>query len=553
LNPVLPVPFIRPHPKHHHINWFEVCLEVAVGAAIMAFLPGAVLLMAGTSMGAAAAAGTVGALEAGGAFAVSSAAATMATQGVQMAFGERSSFDMRAVVANSVAAGISGGVLQSTGMLNDGSAIMQNFNNAKLATNVMTAEGVAILQQATLHATGIEKHFDQKALALAAVNGVVGTAISTQVDNSTLSGQSISTGLNTAANQVSMNTIYHQNINPGLAIAEAVSSMAGTYAGGAMGAKLDKLAEKHKANRTIEIDVNDPELGRNAAHELSEMQSKQRMEAAPDRPHNLPAPGREGQYRSMLCDGSVSHTIQTQATQNSSVLERVMGGVTVVGGLAEVAAGIAIADTGILAIPGASLVVSGLDQFQAGYRTAVTGRQQSTSFESIVQSYGGSEHSAIGVEMAVGLMAPVKMAGEAVVSRLGMWGVRGAESTPNLAARGHISGLRLEQQLAHEEVATMFKANGELSQAAIDNAARLPLKIGNPQLKQVLSERGNLADWGKYETTPIHTSNGLARMHFYHNPVTGDLHYGADYKAVFDHQGYWNVEPSRNFSMNPGI
>lgn len=110
----------------------------------------------------------------------------------------------------------------------------------------------------------------------------------------------------------------------------------------------------------------------------------------------------------------------------------------------------------------------------------------------------------------------------------------------------------MQGQLAQEEAATMFKANGELTQAAIENSARLPLKINNPELKSILSERGNLADWGKYETTPIHTDAGLARMHFYQNPVTGDVYYGRDYKAIFDHQGKWNTDLPRNFTMRSG-
>lgn len=40
-------------------------------------------------------------------------------------------------------------------------------------------------------------------------------------------------------------------------------------------------------------------------------------------------------------------------------------------------------------------------------------------------------------------------------------------------------------------------------------------------------------------------------MHFYRNEVTGDVYYGMDYKAVFDHQGLWNVEPQPKFEYNP--
>jgi len=128
----------------------------------------------------------------------------------------------------------------------------------------------------------------------------------------------------------------------------------------------------------------------------------------------------------------------------------------------------------------------------------------------------------------------------------------GTESSVAGEAVNHLSGLRLQKQLAQEEVSTLFSSKGELSQAAIKNSRRIPLKINNPQLKQILSERsGSILDWGKYETTPFHTPNGLARIHFYHNPVTGETYYGMDFKAVYDHQGSWDIEPQPKYEFNP--
>ena len=139
-----------------------------------------------------------------------------------------------------------------------------------------------------------------------------------------------------------------------------------------------------------------------------------------------------------------------------------------------------------------------------------------------------------------------------VENKWGFFGHSGTESSVANNSVNHISALRLQKQLAQEEVSAIFNSKGELSQAAIENSRRMPLKINNTELKQILSERpGNLADWGKYETTPIHTDAGLARMHFYHNPVTGDLYYGMDYKAVFDHQGTWNLALDPNFNYEP--
>lgn len=122
----------------------------------------------------------------------------------------------------------------------------------------------------------------------------------------------------------------------------------------------------------------------------------------------------------------------------------------------------------------------------------------------------------------------------------------------NLEASNPINGLRLQRQLALEEISTMFKPNGELSKAAIEGSTRLWLPLNNSYLKQILSDRpGNLSDWGKYQTVPIHTPGGLARMHFYHNPMTGDVYYGIDFKTIFDHQGKWNLELKPKFEYEP--
>jgi hypothetical protein len=138
-----------------------------------------------------------------------------------------------------------------------------------------------------------------------------------------------------------------------------------------------------------------------------------------------------------------------------------------------------------------------------------------------------------------------------LANKWGFFGRNGANDSLNNAVN-HINGLRLQRQLAQEEVSTFFNSNSELSQEVINNSRRIPLKINNFKLKKILSERpGNLSDWGKYETIPIQTDAGFARMHFYHNPITGDVYYGMDYKAVFGHQGAWNFKLQPNFDFEP--
>ena len=112
----------------------------------------------------------------------------------------------------------------------------------------------------------------------------------------------------------------------------------------------------------------------------------------------------------------------------------------------------------------------------------------------------------------------------------------------------------MQQQLAVEEQQALFNSTNGLSQEAIKNS-RLIIPaddLGNTRLLNELSNRpGNLGDWGKYVTDPIHTPSGKAQVHFYHNPVTGDVYYGKDCKSIFDHQGTWNIKLTPNFDYEP--
>jgi hypothetical protein len=183
------------------------------------------------------------------------------------------------------------------------------------------------------------------------------------------------------------------------------------------------------------------------------------------------------------------------------------------------------------------------------------------------QVYGEQafQYASLGAAAVSGLGALADQAsleGTAALAGMGRFGLFGdtaglgaesvAATSGDLNAANHINALRLQQQLGIEEREPLFAPSGKLSQGAIQNARQIPLKISNTQVKEALSKRpGNLADWGKYETTPMHTNAGLARMHFYHNPVTDDVYYGMDYKAVFDHQGLWNLDLTPSFDYEP--
>ncbi len=74
----------------------------------------------------------------------------------------------------------------------------------------------------------------------------------------------------------------------------------------------------------------------------------------------------------------------------------------------------------------------------------------------------------------------------------------------------------------------------------------------NPKLLEELSAMpGSLSDWGKYTTESIPSPSGSFQMHFYRNLITDTVYYGMDYKAIFNHDGLWNLELKPNFDNQP--
>jgi hypothetical protein len=138
-------------------------------------------------------------------------------------------------------------------------------------------------------------------------------------------------------------------------------------------------------------------------------------------------------------------------------------------------------------------------------------------------------------------------------SLMNRWGVFGRAKEPlNLLgneARNHINALRLQRSFTIEQAQSIFDEAGGLLPEVIQTSTRLKIHpFGNTELNEALSLRaGNLSDWRKYITELVPSPSGNFRMHFYHNPITGDVYYGMDYKAVFNHEGSWKLPLSPNF------
>jgi hypothetical protein len=141
------------------------------------------------------------------------------------------------------------------------------------------------------------------------------------------------------------------------------------------------------------------------------------------------------------------------------------------------------------------------------------------------------------------------------LERFGFFGHNGAEEPLSLLgneASNHINALRLQRSFTIEQAKSIFDDAGGLLPEVIQKSIRLDIEFKNTELKEMLStQAGNLSDWRKYITESVPSPSGNFRMHFYHNPVTGDVYYGMDYKAVFNHDGSWKLPLLPNFEYKP--
>ena len=107
-----------------------------------------------------------------------------------------------------------------------------------------------------------------------------------------------------------------------------------------------------------------------------------------------------------------------------------------------------------------------------------------------------------------------------------------------LAAEGlateSINAPRLADQLIREEASSAFTATGELSPEAIQGSTQIfaPGELGNPAIPE---------GFGKYTTQTFGSPSGPFQVHFYMEPLSGEIHYGLDYKAIFNN----GIQPFR--------
>jgi hypothetical protein len=171
-----------------------------------------------------------------------------------------------------------------------------------------------------------------------------------------------------------------------------------------------------------------------------------------------------------------------------------------------------------------------------------------------ILGYGMAGPGTIGIPaMIAGAPAAIAAFGGAGVAGAGAVGVLGADAylaaatwaslhsgtvmfvTGMAAAQGNVfiggggapTLYNLGRQLAAEEAAGAFTAAGGLSEAAIQNAEMImaPGTMGNSAIQE---------GFAKFTTGTFQSPSGPFQVHFYMNPVTQEVLYELDYKAVFN-------------------
>jgi hypothetical protein len=120
----------------------------------------------------------------------------------------------------------------------------------------------------------------------------------------------------------------------------------------------------------------------------------------------------------------------------------------------------------------------------------------------------------------------------AVGGALGMLGKLGrAEGVAQEVgeAYGVANAPKLAEQLTMQSAKSPFTASGTLTKDALSASRPVP-NLGPGQLNNSAIPSG----FGKYTTETFQSPSGNFQVHFYMNPTTKEVFYGADYKTIFN-------------------
>jgi hypothetical protein len=103
------------------------------------------------------------------------------------------------------------------------------------------------------------------------------------------------------------------------------------------------------------------------------------------------------------------------------------------------------------------------------------------------------------------------------------WSILGASSIVQTQPQHRLS---LANQLVGESSTAPFTPEGALTPEALAESFEIiPAEnLGNSNIPE---------GFGKYTTEIYQSPSGEFEVHFYKNPITGQVYYGLDYKAIF--------------------
>ena len=178
-------------------------------------------------------------------YALAGAAANLATQGVAMGAGEQSKLNGRSLATQTVASGVSGGVLKSFGV-DPSRAAESQYMLGDIAMNMASSEAVNAAQQMFLMSAGLQSKPDWTGFAAVGFNAVAGAGVQAAFGDTTLSS-GIYTGVTMAANRA----MRGQAVDVSVLSASMVGAMIGSYAGHEGYKLLQSQELKHASEQAI--------------------------------------------------------------------------------------------------------------------------------------------------------------------------------------------------------------------------------------------------------------------------------------------------------------
>ena len=178
-------------------------------------------------------------------YALAGAAANLATQGVAMGAGEQSKLNGRSLATQTVASGVSGGVLKSFGV-DPSRAAESQYMLGDIAMNMASSEAVNAAQQMFLMSAGLQSKPDWTGFAAVGFNAVAGAGVQAAFGDTTLSS-GIYTGVTMAANRA----MRGQAVDVSVLSANMVGAMIGSYAGHEGYKLLQSQELKHASEQAI--------------------------------------------------------------------------------------------------------------------------------------------------------------------------------------------------------------------------------------------------------------------------------------------------------------